>query len=60
MCINYALLGFYLCHFSRSEDIKRWLKNINIRKKYSLTYNNAWPVIQRNRIKIKKKQYQKF
>ena len=32
MCINYALLGFYLCRFERYECVKRlicvWLKKL--------------------------------
>ena len=40
MCINYALLGFCLCHFRRHKDIKRFnsvcLKQIKYLKKIVL------------------------
>ena len=43
MCINYALLGFDLCHFGRHNSVKRfvWPRIISNIKK--LLFNNAKP-----------------
>ena len=45
MCINYALLGFCLCHFRRHKGIKRFnsvcIKQIKYLKKNCLIYDNV-------------------
>ena len=48
MCINYALLGFYLCYFRRFNGAKRFnnklvKKSYQKFKKNSLIYNNGCP-----------------
>ena len=59
MCIKYALLGFYLCHFRKHESIKRFnsvqLKTYQIKKYISCsTYNNPKFVAKRIGINCKK------
>ena len=58
MCINHALLGFYLCHFRRYESIKRfnsvWLNHINIKKNICLAYSNDKSVPLRIKTNSKK------
>ena len=52
MCINYALLGFYLCYFRMSNSVKRFNSALpkiisKILKMYCFIYNNGNYFIQR-------------
>ena len=56
VCVNYALLGFYLCHFRRHESRFNsvQLKTYQTKKISCLTYNNAKFVSKRIKINYKK------